>query len=80
MDLQKHVSDTLKEAFGDNVRIDFHDERNDGKHFYLVIVSDQFEGKSRIERSRIVYSLLDPYLKTDMIHALRMQCKTPSEA
>ncbi|NVP17517.1 BolA family transcriptional regulator [Candidatus Gracilibacteria bacterium] len=73
------VEKRLRNVFGENVNIDFHDEKGDGKHFYLYIVSDIFEGKSRVERSKVVYSLLDDLLKTDYIHALRLKLKTNSE-
>ena len=67
----------LKEHFGEQVEIDFHDERWDGKHFFLDICSEKFIWKSRIEQSKMVYGLLDTYMKTGYIHALRMKCRTP---
>lgn len=73
------VEKRIHNHFGDQVNIDFHDEKGDGKHFALYIISDLFEEKSRIERSQIVYELLDDLLKTDSIHALRMKLKTPKE-
>jgi acid stress-induced BolA-like protein IbaG/YrbA len=61
------------------VEIDFHDEKGDGKHFYLYIISEIFTWKSRIVRSQEVYKLLDDLLETGSIHALRMKLKTPDE-
>ncbi len=48
-------------------------------HFEAVIVSPAFEGKIRIERHRLVMSLLDKEMKTGDIHALTMKTWTPEE-
>lgn len=48
-------------------------------HFRVSIVSDRFEGLSRLARQRLVYGALAEELKTD-IHALAIEAKTPSEA
>ena len=73
------VQERLQERFGDDVQIDFMDEKGDGRHFYLYIVSGHFEGKSRIARSKLVYELLDDLIGQDSIHALRLKLKTPTE-
>jgi BolA protein len=56
-----------------------HEGAKDGKgHFDVVIVSSEFDNKSRIERHRMVYDALGTLVQTD-IHALRIQAYTPSE-
>lgn len=56
-----------------------HEGAKDGKgHFDLMIVSSAFDGKSRIERHRMVYDALGTLVHTD-IHALRIKAQTPSE-
>lgn len=50
----------------------------DGTHFQATIVSDQFEGKSMVQRHQLVYKALGEKMGTD-IHALSMQTFTPSE-
>lgn len=77
--LLEEVSFRIKKEFGDNVEIDFVDEKGDGKHFFLSILSEKFEWTTRVWRSQQVYTLLDDLLKTDSIHALRMNLKSPSE-
>lgn len=77
--LEKQVEKVLKDYFGEDIDIDFHDEKWDWKHFILFIVSDIFEWKSRVERSQEVYNVLNDFLKTGSIHALRMKLKTPTE-
>lgn len=77
MNLELQVEISLKSFFWDDLQVDFHDEKWDGKHFFLDITSEKFIGKSRIEQSRMVYACLDEFMKTDSIHALRMKCRVP---
>ena len=49
-----------------------------GDHFSVMIVANQFTGKSLVERHRAVYAVLQEELKT-AIHALKIQAVTPSE-
>ena len=51
----------------------------DGHHFEAVIVSDEFEGKSRIQRHQMVYAALGEKMKAE-VHALSMKTLTKSEA
>lgn len=46
-------------------------------HFTIQIESAAFEGKSRIERHRMVYAALGEMMQTD-IHALSIQARTPA--
>lgn len=50
----------------------------DGHHFEAVIVSDVFEGKSRVARHQLVYAALGDRMREE-IHALSMQTLTPSQ-
>lgn len=50
----------------------------DGHHFEAVIVSDQFEGKTRIARHQMVYAALGDKMKAE-VHALSMKTLTPEE-
>jgi len=47
-------------------------------HFKVLVVSDSFEGKSLIDRHRMVNTALSDELKKG-IHALSIQAKTPSQ-
>ncbi len=47
-------------------------------HYRLHIVCVQFEGKSRVERHRLVYDLLQPELDNGL-HAVALQLYTPQE-
>ncbi|MBL4744566.1 MAG: BolA family transcriptional regulator [Cycloclasticus sp.] len=49
-----------------------------GGHFYLTIVSEKFEKKSRIQRHQLIYAALGDMMKSD-IHALSIKAFTPKE-
>lgn len=49
-----------------------------GTHFSVEIVSPVFSGKKLIERHRMVYSVLEEALKTQ-IHALAIKALSPQE-
>jgi BolA protein len=48
-------------------------------HFRVLIVSEAFTGKSRVERHRIVNDLLSNELK-NAVHALAIKACAPGEA
>jgi BolA family transcriptional regulator, general stress-responsive regulator len=49
-----------------------------GGHYRLLIVSAHFDGKSRIERHRMVYRALGELMQHS-VHALAIQAYTPTE-
>ena len=51
----------------------------DGAHFDALIVSNAFEGKSRIQRQQAVYKALGGRMESGEIHALSMRTLTPEE-
>ena len=50
----------------------------DGTHFEAVVVSEEFVGKSRIQRHQRVYQTLGDRMRNE-IHALSMKTYTPEE-
>lgn len=50
----------------------------DGTHFEAVIVSPEFEGKSLLERHKLVYEVLGDAMK-ERIHALSLKTYTPKQ-
>jgi BolA protein len=48
-------------------------------HFDIVIVADAFKGRSRVERHRMVNSVLADEL-AGPVHALSIRAKSPDEA
>lgn len=51
----------------------------DGYHFQALVVSPAFEGKSLIQRQRIVKSLLQEHFDSGALHALSMRTLTPEQ-
>ena len=49
-----------------------------GGHFELIIVSSQFEGKSRQVRHRMIHAALGDMLERE-IHAIAIKAYTPDE-
>lgn len=49
-----------------------------GGHFSVVVVSDQFVGRTRMQRHQLVYAALADLMRTD-IHALSIQARAPRE-
>jgi BolA protein len=47
-------------------------------HFKVTVVSPAFEGKSLVERHRLVYALLDDEMRGG-VHALAVTSRTPAE-
>lgn len=53
-----------------------HDEGE--THFHVTVVSDVFAGKSRVERQRMVYALLQEEM-AERVHALALTTLAPQE-
>lgn len=54
--------------------------QGDGHHFYALIVSPQFEGRSRLERQRLILDALRARIDSGEIHALSFTgTLTPAE-
>lgn len=55
-----------------------HAGAREGGHFSVLIVSEQFAGRTRLQRHQLVYEAVSELLRTD-IHALSIQAETPQE-
>ncbi|HUO82650.1 MAG TPA: BolA/IbaG family iron-sulfur metabolism protein [Gammaproteobacteria bacterium] len=51
---------------------------DDDTHFEAVVISPEFEGKSRLQRHQMVYAALGGSIRAD-IHALSIRAYTPGE-
>jgi acid stress-induced BolA-like protein IbaG/YrbA len=52
----------------------------DGRHFEAVVISPEFEGKSLIQRHRMVMSTVHKQIASDELHALSIKAFTPDQA
>jgi BolA protein len=56
-----------------------HAGARDGRgHFHVLVISAQFQGKTPIQRHRLVYQAMGELMQTD-IHALAIDAYTPDE-
>ncbi len=55
-----------------------HAGAREGGHFSVVVVSDQFVGRTRMQRHQLIYAALAELMRTD-IHALSIQARAPQE-
>lgn len=49
----------------------------DGQHFEAIIVSAEFEGKSRVKQHQLVYSALTEAMASEALHAIALKTYTP---
>jgi BolA protein len=55
-----------------------HAGAREGGHFSVLVVSEQFAGRTRRQRHQLVYAAVSELMRTD-IHALSIQARTPHE-
>jgi len=70
--------DKVKELIENGMSAEHVEVEGDGSHFEAVIVSNEFDGKSLIQRHQVVYKALGDAMKED-IHALSMKTYTPEQ-
>ncbi len=51
----------------------------DGYHYTISIVSDVFEGKSKVARQQWVYACMKDYITSGQVHAVNIKSWTKSE-
>jgi len=51
-----------------------------GKHFALKLVSERFQGLSRVKRHQLIYQILDSRFTDKSIHALKLTLLTGNES
>jgi len=52
----------------------------DGRHFEATVISDQFEGKSLLQRHRMVNATVEKQISSDELHALSIKAYTQQQA
>ena len=72
MDL-KEIEKYIKEAMPDAL-VEIQDLAGDGNHYYAVVTSSSFAGKSKIEQHKMVYNSLKGRMGNEL-HALAIKTK-----
>lgn len=73
------TADELKSLIAAGLPCEHLEVEGDGRHWFALVVSDQFEGKRPIQRHQRVYATLGSRLQSDEVHALSMKTLTPTE-
>lgn len=77
-DFMYNLDDLIYSLLSKNISCSYLDVSGDGKHFEVIIVSDEFINKSRVDRHKIVYHALENKMHEE-IHALSMKTFTKAE-
>ena len=73
------TADDIKDIIRAGLACDYITLEGDGRHWYAVIVSAEFDGKRPIARHQRVYATLGEKMARDEVHALSMKTFTPAE-
>lgn len=70
-DIQQMIKEALPDA-----EVTIEDLRGDGDHYAALVVSKEFEGKSRVQQHKMVYDALQGKMG-GQLHALALQTAVP---
>jgi BolA protein len=78
--LNEALTPTVLEVVDESAKHKGHGGWREGgeTHFHVTVVSEAFEGKSRVDRQRMVYALLADEM-AERVHALALTTKAPGE-
>jgi acid stress-induced BolA-like protein IbaG/YrbA len=71
--------ESIKENIARGMAVTHLSVQGDGRHFEAVVVSEEFAGKSRVQRHQRVFQALGDRMRDEMIHALSIKTFTPQE-
>ena len=74
------MKDVITKALSEGIEYDNLTVEGSESKYEVKIISDVFDKKSTIQRHKIIYALLDSYIKTGEIHALTIKATTLSES
>lgn len=77
-EVRQLVEDAIKDAEVTVYSEEHDDERSEGAHFQIKVVSPEFRDKSRVERHRLVQKALRSHIGNE-IHAVEIRARTPDE-
>ena len=69
------IEKLIKEGIAD-AKVSIEDLRGDGDHYAAMVVSAEFEGKSRVQQHQMVYQALQGRMG-GQLHALALQTAVP---
>ncbi len=78
MGVTRKTIETLIAAALPDAQVSVEDTTGGGDHYAAVVVTAAFQGKTLIERHRMVYAALGDLMRAQ-IHALALTTETPEE-
>ena len=70
--VQEMIQSQLPDA-----QVFINDMTGGGDHLEAIVVSSQFEGKTKVKQHQLVYAALEQAMATEAIHALGLKTYTP---
>ena len=77
---KQNMKDAITDAISKGIKFDNLSVEGSESKYTVSIISNVFEGKSTIQRHKMIYALLDGYIKTGEIHALTIKALTLDES
>ena len=74
------MKDIIENSINDGIKVDKLLVEGSESKYTVSVVSDEFISKSTIQRHKMIYALLEKYIKTGEIHALTIKAMTLSES
>ena len=72
------TAESVRQGIAAGLACEHLEVEGDGQHFTALVVSREFEGRSRVQRHQLVYAALGERMREE-IHALSMRTLTPGE-
>ena len=79
MALERELTPASLEIRDDSAQHAGHAGAREGGHYRVIVVADAFNGRSQLERHRLVYAAVAP-LMGQGVHALSIIARTPEES
>lgn len=73
----KQVETMIKQKLPD-AQVIVKDLTGGGDHLEAMVISAEFEGKTRVKQHQLVYAALQEAMATEAIHALALKTYTPT--
>lgn len=75
MSLERKIEEALQSSFEEaEIHLDLQ-----GNKALVEIVSPVFAGKSRVQRSKLVYQAIDGFIRSGELHAVTIRAQTQEE-
>lgn len=74
------MKDIITNAISNDIKYEDLSVEGSESKYTVNIISDEFIGKSTIQRHKMIYAILDQYIKTGEIHALTIKATTLDES